>query len=195
VAIAGVSAVEFLVAALGALAVTGEYPSGLIRVTLAAVPRRVPVLIAKAGVVGAVAALSGLIGVLAAFLTARLILVSAGLPATAGASAVLGTAGSAGVYLAGVALIGTGFGWVVRSTVGALAAFFGIMYLPPLLVMLLPAGIGPRLAGFLPSNAGAALLHASATEPATAAPAALVLGAWVSVLLVVAARVLRHRDA
>ena len=134
--LAGVSPVEFLVAALGALSVTGEYSSGLIRVTLAAVPRRLPVLLAKAVVVGAVTLVTGLIAVLAAYLAVRLVLFSAGVPATAGTPAVVTTALSAGAYLGGIALIGMGFGWVARSTVGALASFFGLMYVPPLLVLL-----------------------------------------------------------
>ena len=191
-ALAGISPVEFLVAALGALAVTGEYSSGLIRVTLAAVPRRLPVLLAKALVVGGVALVTGLAAVLGAYLAVRLVLLSSGVPATAGAPAVFATALGAGAYLSAIALVGMGFGWIVRSTVGALAAFFGLMYVPPLLVML--PGAAP-FAPFLPSNAGAALLHGWVAEPATAAVGGAVLAAWVAALLVVAAVVLRRRDA
>ena len=188
----GVSPVEFLVAALGALAVTGEYSSGLIRVTLAAVPRRVPVLVAKAAVIGAVTFATAMIAVPAAFLTVRLVLSSAGLVATGDAQAVVVSAMSAGAYLTGVALIGIGFGWVLRSTAGALAAFFGFMYIPPLLAML-PGAAG--IAPFLPSNAGAVLLRAAVAEPMMAAIGALVFAAWVAALLAVAALILRRRDA
>lgn len=190
--LAGVSPVEFLVAALGALAVTGEYSSGLIRVTLAAAPRRLPVLFAKALVVGAVTLVTAVVSVIAAFVAVRLVLASAGVPGDAGALAVLTTALSAGAYLTGLAFIGMAFGWVARSTVGALAAFFGLLYVPPLLA-LIPGG--QAFAPFLPSNAGAALLHASVAEPLIATTGALVFAAWVTALLVVAALVLRRRDA
>jgi ABC-type transport system involved in multi-copper enzyme maturation permease subunit len=190
--LAGVSPVEFLVAALGALAVTGEYSSGLIRVTLAAVPRRLPVLLAKALVVGAAILVTAVVSVLAAFVAVRLVLASAGLSASAGVPAVLTTALSAGAYLSGLALIGMAFGWMVRSTVGALAAFFGFLYVPPLLAMI-PGGQG--FAPFLPSNAGAALLHGSVADPVMATRGGLVFAAWVTALLVVAALVLRRRDA
>ena len=39
---------QLLMGALGVLVVSGEYSTGMIRATLAAVPRRVPVLVAKA---------------------------------------------------------------------------------------------------------------------------------------------------
>src|SRR5579875_1539137 len=41
---------QLLIGALGVLFVTGEYATGMIRATLVAVPRRLPVLVAKAGV-------------------------------------------------------------------------------------------------------------------------------------------------
>jgi hypothetical protein len=191
-ALAGVSSVEFLVAALGALAVTGEYASGLIRVTLTAVPRRLPVLLAKAVVVGTVALVAGVVSILAAYVAVRLVLLPTDIPISGNTSALPVTALGAGAYLGAVALIGMAFGWLVRSTVGALAAFFGFMYLPQLLA-LLPAAA--TVAPFVPSNAGAELLRASATEPATAARGGLVLAVWVAALFVVAAQVLRHRDA
>jgi hypothetical protein len=173
-ALAGVSPVEFLVAALGALAVTGEYSSGLIRVTLAALPRRLPVLLAKAFVVGAVTLVTGVISVLAAFVAVRLVLACEGLPAGAAAPAVLATAPSAGAYLSGLAFIGMAFEWVAQHR-RPLAGFFGFLYVPPLLA-LLPGG--RDFAPFLPSNAGAALVHASVAEPLTAATGALVFAAW-----------------
>ena len=191
--LAGVNPVEFLVAALGALAVTGEYSSGLIRVTLAAVPRRLPVLRAKVLVVGAVTLVTGLVAVSAAYLGVRLVLVAAHVPTVAaGPSAVFVTALGTGAYLSGIALIGMGFGWVVRSTVGSLASFFGLMYVPPLLALV--PGVAP-VAPFLPSNAGGALLRASVAEPAMAAVGGAAFAAWIAALLVVAALVLRRRDA
>jgi hypothetical protein len=66
------------------------------------------------------------------------------------------------------------------------------MYVPPLLVLL--PGAAP-FAPFLPSNAGAALLRAPVAEPVMAAIGGAVLAAWVAALLVVAAVVLRGRDA
>ena len=58
-ALAGISLGLLLVGVLGVLAMTGEYTSGTIRATLAAVPNRPLVLAAKAAVFGAVALAAG----------------------------------------------------------------------------------------------------------------------------------------
>ena len=63
----GVNLAELTVGVLGVLVVTGEYATGMIRATFAAVPRRLPVLAAKAGVLAAVTFVVCLAAVLIAF--------------------------------------------------------------------------------------------------------------------------------
>jgi len=70
----GVNLAELTVGVLGVLAVTGEYTSGMIRATFAAVPRRVPVLLAKAGIIAAVTFAVCLAAVLVTFLGGQALL-------------------------------------------------------------------------------------------------------------------------
>ena len=53
IALAGVNLSQLAIAVLGVLVITGEYSTGMIRSTLIAVPKRLPVLWAKLGVYGA----------------------------------------------------------------------------------------------------------------------------------------------
>jgi ABC-2 type transport system permease protein len=122
---------------LGVLAITGEYSSGLIRPTLAAVPRRPLVLAAKAAVVGAVTLVAGEVLAFAAFFAGEAALASS-LP-----HASLGQAGVARAVLMGgaipcqFALIGLGLGALVRHAAAAVSLVFAILFVLPLLAFTL----------------------------------------------------------
>ena len=73
-ALGGMSAAQLLAGALGVVAVTSEYASRTIAATLTAVPRRLPLVGAKAGVVGVVVFLTALGAVLVAVLGCALLL-------------------------------------------------------------------------------------------------------------------------
>src|SRR5918999_2336837 len=103
-ALAGISLGLLLVGVLGVLAMTGEYSSGLIRATLAAIPNRPLVLAAKAAVFGGVALAVGEAAGFIAFF-AGVASLPAGIPApTLGQPGVLRAVvlGGAGVFLVGV---------------------------------------------------------------------------------------------
>ena len=74
VSLSGVQVAQLAVGILGVLLVTGEYATGTIRVSLTAVPRRLPVLWGKAVVFGLTALVLCLPAVLAAFLVGQSIL-------------------------------------------------------------------------------------------------------------------------
>lgn len=193
-ALTGLSSVELLAGAVGVLAVTTEYATGTIRGTLAAVPRRVPVLVAKAVVVALAVGTVTLVSVLVAFTAVRGILGSQGLALPYTAPGVPRALAGAALYLSGVALLGAGFGWLVRSTVGALAALVGLLYVLPV-VGLLPAPVATVVVPLLPGNAGAALLQLEPGGLLPPAAGAAVFTAHVVLVLAGAASVLRRRDA
>jgi ABC-2 type transport system permease protein len=98
----------------------------------------------------------------------------------------------AALYLVAVALVGSGFAWLLRSTAGALAAVIGLVVVAPALATLLPPSIGTRVAPFLP-DVGAAVFQ---SEPATHPWAALaVLTGYGVVLLGIAAARIARRDS
>ena len=65
---------QLLMGALGVLVVSGEYSSGMIRASLAAVPRRLPVLVAKTAVFVVVVGIAMTAATFAAFLVAQAVL-------------------------------------------------------------------------------------------------------------------------
>ena len=74
IALAGVNVAQLAIAVLGVLVITGEYSTGMIRSTLLAVPKRLPVLWAKLGVYAAVSFVLTVPAVLIAFFASQAIL-------------------------------------------------------------------------------------------------------------------------
>jgi ABC-2 type transport system permease protein len=151
----GVNLAELTVGVLGVLVVTGEYASGLIRATFAAVPRRLPVLVAKAGVLAAVIFAVGLAAVLITFLGGQALLGSHGISLghPAAVRAVLGST----LYLTVVGVTGIGLGFLIRSTAGAIATLLGVLLVLPIVAAALPGSGGRAVDRYLPSMAGRAL--------------------------------------
>lgn len=181
---------------LGAIAVTGEYSTGMIRSTFTAEPHRGAVLGAKAIVVAVVMALATALTYLVAILLTAPILGGAGIDWSDAAQSWVPL--GAGVFaMAMFALIGLGFGFIIRNGAGAIAATVGVLFvLPIVLNMFVFAGDSWQwivdLGQYLPMAAAQ-----MATTPAgddvlrgiltlAAWPAALLLGAWAA---------LRTRDA
>jgi ABC-2 type transport system permease protein len=196
VSLTGVQLAELAVGVLGVLVVAGEYATGTIRVSLAAVPRRLPLLWGKAVVVGLTTLALCLPAALAAFLVGQSILSSGRLDITLShpgvARAVVGSA----LYLSAVGLLGLGLGALLRSTAGAVAGLFGVLFAPQLLAGLLPAAWSDRVYPYLPVPAGVAVT-AVRPDPAALAPWSgfAVFCLYVAVVLAAAAWRLRRRDA
>ncbi len=155
----GVNPAAYAVAALGVIAVTSEYASGTIKPTLAAVPRRVQLVLGKALALVAAVLPVMLAAVLGTFLAAQAIVstadVSVSLTAPGAARAVAGAA----VYLTGIALLGAAFGLLLRSTAGALAVLFGVLVVLPVIGLFLPQRVGAAVLPYLPDNAGTAVMQ------------------------------------
>jgi hypothetical protein len=130
---------QLLTGTLGALAITAEFSSGMIRATFAAVPRRPLVLAAKAAVLGAVTLVAGEVSAFAAFLAGQAALPPPAPHATLGQPGVLRAVLMAGAYPALIALIGLGTGAIARHSAGAICAVTGVLFVLPLLF----AALGP----------------------------------------------------
>ena len=187
---------QLLIGALGVMVVTNEYSSGMIRATLAAVPRRVPVLLAKvlvfAGVVG-----TGMVAAsIAAFLVAQRFL--AGYRPTYSLSDphVLRVVVGTGIYLTLIGLLGGAIGWIVRSTPGALVTLLGTILVVPVLLLLFKGSWAEHLRAWLPTGAGQSF-STSLRMPGALAPwpGLVVMVAWVVCATVLAGVLLRRRDA
>jgi ABC-2 type transport system permease protein len=157
ISLSGVQLAQIAVGVLGVLLITSEYATGLIRTTFAAVPRRLPVLWAKAGLLAATIAAVSVPAAFAAFAGGQSILarqhLSVQLSEPGATRAVIGSA----LYLAVIGLLGLGLGAVIRNAAGGIAALFGLLYGLPLAAGFLPGSMATDVSKFLPANAGQAV--------------------------------------
>ncbi|MCU7727888.1 ABC transporter permease [Actinoplanes sp. KI2] len=181
---------------LGVLTASGEYTTGMIRSTLAAVPRRLPVLWSKAAVYGVLAFVTGAAGAVVGFLISNGVLTGAANSMSLSDGGVLRGLLGVGVYLGLVGVIGVALGTLLRSTAGGISALVGTFLLVPGLMSLLPKSWQTDLTPYLPSNAGESIYslhHAAGTL--TSGTGLLVLLGWTALALGGAAYRLIRSDA
>lgn len=187
---------QLIIGVLGVLFVTGEYATGMIRSTFAAVPRRLHVLAAKTVVFSTIALVAMTLASFAAFFGGQIFLSAHDRGSSLSDPGALRAVAGVGVYLMLVAALGGALGWIVRSTAGAISVLVTVLLILPALVAFLPSSHGTHIAKFIPSGAAEALVSSGPVENALAPwPGLGVLVLWVAVALVVAAVLLRRRDA
>ena len=147
---AGLALGQLALGVLGVLAITTEFSSGMIRATLAAVPRRPLLLAAKAAVLGAVTLIAGEILAFVAFAVGEAVLRSPAPQATLGQPGVLRAVLMGGAYPALIALMALGLGAVIRHTAGAICAVVGILFVLPLILVPLGTSIQNSVGQFMP---------------------------------------------
>jgi ABC-2 type transport system permease protein len=155
----GLYVAQIALGALGVLTITGEYASGMIRTTLTAVPQR-RVVIALKGLVYLVAMV--IVGEILSFTTfgiGQAILHSKHAGVSLSDPGVLHVVVGGGLYIASVGLLAFALGTLVRRTAGALASFFGVLFLPSALIDLLPNSWRTAAIKFAPANAGTQVLN------------------------------------
>ncbi|HET7658884.1 MAG TPA: hypothetical protein VFK66_00750 [Oryzihumus sp.] len=194
--LAGIFLAQLALGVLGVLFITGEYATGMIRATLAAVPARLPVLWAKAVVFGAVTLALTVPSTLGAFLIGQSILRGKHLQASLGDPGVLRAVLGAALYLTVVGLLGLALGAVLRNTAGGISALFGVLFVLPIVVRFLPSSWADPIDRYLPSSAGEAITHVH-PDPAALSPWAGfgLFCAYAALVLAAAAVSLRRRDA
>lgn len=186
---------QIIIGIVGVLAFSSEFVNGMIRSTFAAVPKRLPVLWAKALVVAAVTAAVAVPTMIGTFVLGQALIGgnNASLTDDGVLRSVLGAAG----YLTAAALLGLGLGAIVRQAAGAIGIIVVLLFLAPELGgFLLPASARETFLKYLPSNAGEAFttVNGGATL-LSPLMGAVVLTGWVVGTLGIAAFLLKRRDA
>jgi ABC-2 type transport system permease protein len=188
-------------AVFGALAITSEYSSDMIRTTFSAMPRRRTVFAAKGAIVAAVTFVATG-AALAATLVCGAIIVG-GRPiadqtplSPSGFAIVAATA----LAVTAFALIGLGLGAITRSPVASVVGLALLWYLVPLLSMHLPAPWAAWVSSLVPGAlagqlAGAGNAHSVFAAVLSPWEALLVMLAYVAIPLTVGAIVISRRDA
>jgi ABC-2 type transport system permease protein len=193
-ALSGLALGILILGVLGVLVMTGEYSTGTIRSTLAAMPRRDTMLAAKVTIVGAFTLVVGEVLSFATFLLGQAIFHSGGAPTAAlDQPGVLLAVALSGASLALFALLGLGLGAIIRNTAGGVAAFAAVTLLPSLVF----TKISQDLARFAPANLFGNSIAAVIRQPNSFSPVVsfCLLGAYAAVALGVGAAVLIRRDA
>jgi ABC-2 type transport system permease protein len=190
----GVVLAQIAVGALGALAVTGEYSTGMIRSTFTAAPQRGTVVVAKAAVVGVAACAVGTAATFVSFLVGQAILDHRGV--SLGAPAALRSIIGVGLYLGLLGVFAVGLGTALRRTAGAIAVLFGLIFVLPTLVPLAPSSIRDTVGKFLPYSTGHAIFT-NANRGSTLSPwlGLAVFAMYAAAALTLGVVLVRRRDA
>lgn len=201
----GAGMAELTVAVLGVLIITGEYTTGQIRSTFAAVPGRLSVLAAKGLVLAVAVAVTSLLGLGAAWLSTLAWHERLDASLDLGSSEDLRILLGFPLFLATAGLLAMAVGALLRRTPGALATVLGLMLVVETVFQLVPLRFFEIVRPFLPFTAGGRLVSSQSTidtmnsTPDIAHLSAWqgygVMAAWVVVLLVAAGVLLRRRDA
>jgi ABC-type transport system involved in multi-copper enzyme maturation permease subunit len=142
---------------LGVLMISGEYSTGMIRSSLTAVPRRLPVLWGKLAVFAGVIFSVSLVASFISFFLGQALLNSHQLGVSIAAPGAVRSIIGAALYVTVAGMIGVALGALFRNTAAGIATFAGVFFVIPPLTGLLPASISDHLSQYLPSNAGEAV--------------------------------------
>jgi ABC-2 type transport system permease protein len=192
----GVNFAQLAVGVLGVLVITAEYSTGMIRATLSAVPKRLPVLWSKTIVFAAVAFGLTLPAVFIAFFAGQAILTGHHINISVSHPGVLRSLFGAALYLMVMGVFGLGLGAILRSTAGGISALAAVVFVLPPIITLFPTSFANSVSPYLPSNAGGALWTIK-PDPNTLAPWAgfAVFCGYAIAAIVIAAVLMRRRDA
>lgn len=187
---------QLAIAVLGTLVITAEYGTGLIRTTIAAVPRRGRLLFAKATVFGAVALVTGEVTAFAAFFLGQAAMGSSAPHAALSQPGVLRAVAGAGLYLAVIGLLAVAVGAALRNTAAGISAMVALLFVLPGVVQALPASWSVPITKWWPTQAGSQIYAVQRGAHTLAAwPGFAVLVVFTVLVFALARWVIGWRDA
>jgi ABC-type transport system involved in multi-copper enzyme maturation permease subunit len=187
---------QLAICVLGALVITSEYSSGTIRASLLAMPRRIPMLIAKGLVFGAlVFVVAEAVSFGSYFIGAAF--VNSHFPVSLSQPGVTRAVIGSGLYLTVLGLFALAIGALIRHTAGAITTVIGLVLVIFPLADLLPDSWGAHVHAYLPTVAGQLITndHQQADQLLSPWQGFGVFCAWTALLLIVGAYLLKRRDA
>jgi ABC-2 type transport system permease protein len=202
-ALVGVDLGQMVIVVLSVLAMSDEYGTGMIRVTLTAMPRRSVLLAAKAINLEALAFVVGVLAVAGCLLAGRLIPTS-GLSPAHGYALVsiwhpptLRAAVGSVIYFDLIALLSLGVATAIRDTPVSIGVVLGLLYLPPVLAQAVADPLRRHIEQIAPMTAGLSVQATTNLRSLPIAPwAGLgILAGWALASLIFGGALLRLRDA
>jgi ABC-2 type transport system permease protein len=187
---------QLVIAVLGALTITSEYSTGMIRTSLSVMPRRGVSLAAKAVVFGAIALVVGLVTSFVSYFVGQAILSTQHINSTIGQPGVLRAVIGGGLFLAVCGLLSFGLGAVLRHTAGAITASIGVLFVLFILSGFLPNNWAVHIDKWIPFNAGGAIWeNQSGTSMFSPWTGFAVFCGYAAVALAAGLILFRNRDA
>lgn len=188
---------QLAIGVLGVLLISGEYSTGMIRSSLTAVPRRLPVLWAKLGVFAGVVFSVILVTSFVSFFLGQALLNSHHLGVSISAPNALRDVIGAALYATVAGMIGMALGGLLRNTAAGISTFVAVFFVIPPLTDLLPSSWTSHFVQYLPSNAGEVVFGGGRDLAHPLAPwtGFGLLCAYAAVMIGLAAWRLRRADA
>jgi ABC-type transport system involved in multi-copper enzyme maturation permease subunit len=191
---------QLVIVVLGALAITSEYSTGMMRTSLTVMPRRGVLYGAKVAVLAAVSLVIATVTSFGAFFLGQALLTSTHAGATLSQPNVLRAVIASALFVTVCGLCAFGLGAIVRHTAGAITAAFGIFFLLPQLAKALPSTWYADVVRWLPGGEVTNVI--TVTRGQLQQPHLFgawgelaVLGGYAAVLLVAGALLFGRRDA
>lgn len=205
VATVGISLAQLIAAVLGVLVISGEFSTGMIRSTLAAVPKRLPVLAAKVVVLFLTVTVTGVITLFGAWAATYPLLAGRDIAVPLTEPGVAAALAGGAVYLGLTAVFALGLGTLLRAAAGGIAAALAVILVLPIVLPLLGL-VADWVRDLIPytfSSAGSAMATLVSDAPTpTGVPetldpwaGAVVVLVWTAASLVLGAIALQRRDA
>jgi ABC-type transport system involved in multi-copper enzyme maturation permease subunit len=187
---------QLAITVLGVLIISSEYSTGMIRASLLAVPRRLPMLVAKGLVFAVLVLVLGEIVALCSFFLGGAILHSHA-PVSLSDPGVARAVVGAGLFLAVLGLFSMAIGALLRHTAGAICTAIGAVFVLPIVAAFLPGGWGQHVHDYLPTQAGSMITqaHEGLHQVLTPWQGFGVFCAETAILLAAAFYLLKRRDA
>jgi ABC-2 type transport system permease protein len=189
---------QLVIVVLGAMTITAEYSTGMIRTSLTAMPRRTVVYAAKAAIFAVVALVITFVAAFASFYLGQALLTSTHDTATLSQPNVLRAVVGSALYVTLCGLFAFAIGAILRHTAGTITAVIGLLFVIPILVHLLPQSWYQDVDRWLPDAAGRALSVTVGPQPAhlfSPWNQFAVFAIYTAIVLVVGAVLFRNRDA
>jgi ABC-2 type transport system permease protein len=198
----GVDLGQAIVAVLGVLVISEEYGTRMIRTTLAAVPRRLMMLAAKAVNLIVLSTVASALGVAGSLLAGRLLLSHAGLGngytlISLGNGTTLRAAVGSVIYLVLVGILALGVATAIRDTAVSIGVVLALLYLFPILTGTVQGSWHRHLEQIGPMTAGMSIQSTTGLSSLPISPwAGLgVLAAWSAGALLIGGCALQFRNS
>lgn len=192
---AGLFFAQLSLGVLAIMAMSSEYSTGTIRTTLAAVPQRNYVLIAKALLVAGLSLLIAAGIAFGTFFICETIFSNYGIHVSIHHPGTLRAVVGAALYIGVLSLFAVGLAAIIRHTAGAITALVAIVFIIPIVSNLLPDSWQQNFSRYLPANAGGSITQTiQVTGNLSPWRGFLVFVIWAVVSVGVGGYLLRSRD-